>query len=62
MSLPGGPHFTKITIECLTEDLKSTMDLVSRCSDTLESFSAYCYAPGVSLVGFYKWSIPCRYL
>jgi hypothetical protein len=45
--LPGGLHFTKVTIACLNEDIRSTMELVSRCSDTLESLAIYHFTPGV---------------
>ena len=41
--LPGGLRFSKITLSCGKEDFTSTMDLVSRCSDTLESFTIYSY-------------------
>jgi hypothetical protein len=46
LDLPDGLHFTKITVECYTEDVGSIMDLVSRCSDTLESLSISYYTPG----------------
>jgi len=36
---PGGLHFSKIAVKYLDGDAKPTMDLVSRCSDTLESLS-----------------------
>ena len=35
--LPGGLHFTKIVIQLSVGDAGLMMDLVSRCSDTLES-------------------------
>ena len=38
LDLPGGLHFAKIVMNCPVEDAVSAMDLVSRCSDTLESF------------------------
>ena len=41
--LPGGLRFSKITLSCRREDFTSIMDLVSRCSDTLESFTIYCH-------------------
>ena len=34
--LPGGLHFSKITMTFPKKDAKSVTDLVSRCSDTLE--------------------------
>jgi len=49
LELPGGPHFTKITVSCLDEDVESTMSLLSRCSDTLESLSVCYYLPGIFL-------------
>ena len=39
--LPGGLRFSKMTLWC-DDDIASTMDLVSRCSATLESFGIYC--------------------
>jgi hypothetical protein len=47
LGLPDGLHFTKVTIVCLDEDVRSIMDLVSRCSDTLESLSVCYYHSGV---------------
>jgi len=42
-NLPGGLHFSKVAVRCFNEDAESTMDLVSRCSDTLESLKiSYC--------------------
>jgi hypothetical protein len=46
LDLPGGLHFAKITVKCHTGDVKPTMDLVSRCSDTLESLEVSYYTPG----------------
>lgn len=38
LDLPNGVHFRRIVVEWMVpEDAESTMDLVSRCSDTLES-------------------------
>ena len=37
LALPGGLHFTKIVIQLSIGDAGSMTDLVSRCSDTLES-------------------------
>ena len=39
LSLPGGLHFTRLTVACLTQGSKSVNDLVSRCSDTLKSIT-----------------------
>jgi hypothetical protein len=46
LDLPDGLHFAKITVECYAKDAESTMGLVSRCSDTLESLSVYCETLG----------------
>ena len=43
LDLPDGLHFANITVLCLDKDLKSTNDLVSRCSGTLESLTI-CYS------------------
>ena len=37
LELPNGLHFSKIYLWCYDEDVESMTDLVSRCSDTLES-------------------------
>jgi len=42
--LPGGLHFSKIRLSCWEEEPTSAMDLVSRCSDTLESLAVTCYS------------------
>jgi hypothetical protein len=46
LSLPGGLRFAKIDTSCLKEDVKSITDLVSRCSDTLESLKICYCIPG----------------
>ena len=46
LEIPSGLHFSKISVSCLEEDIESMMDLVSECSDTLESLSIYYYLPG----------------
>ena len=46
LSFPGGLHFANITVSCPDEDVRSTMDLVSRCSDTLESLTTDHHTPG----------------
>ena len=61
VSLPGGLHFTKISIACLKEDVESTKELVSRCSGTLEYLSVYYYVPGMSHFSPSESSIPYRY-
>ena len=43
LSLPGGIHFTRITVMCTIKVTQSISDLVSRCSHTLESLAIrYC--------------------
>jgi len=37
--LPGGLRFSNVTVSFYKEDVELIMDLVSRCSDTLESFT-----------------------
>ena len=37
LDLPGGLRFKMVVLQCPVEDAKSAMDLVLRCSDTLES-------------------------
>jgi hypothetical protein len=51
-SLPGGLHFTKITLSCLIEDLEPTANLISMCSETLEYLSVSCYLPGAFRITF----------
>jgi hypothetical protein len=46
LSLPNGLHFTKIAVR-LDKCTHSMMDLVSGCSDTLESISVSCYHLGM---------------
>jgi hypothetical protein len=60
VGLPNGLRFTKITIT-VHEDVGSITDLVSRCSDTLESLSIYRCGVGLSFFSFHEWSIPYRY-
>ena len=45
--LPGGLHFSKIMLSLYKKDATPAMDLVSRCSDTLESL----------LISFYAWGM-----
>jgi hypothetical protein len=45
---PEWLRFTEVIVTSLEEDFKSTNDLVSRCSDTLESLSVCYYAPSMS--------------
>ena len=55
LDFQGGLRFAKITVTCIGEDFGSATDLVSRCSDTLESLNVYCFLAGafhsVSLIG-----------
>jgi len=47
LDLPNGLHFTKIVLACVDEaDPKSATDLVSRCSDTLESLDVTDHLTG----------------
>ena len=46
LSLPNGLHFTKIAVR-LDEGIHSVIDLVSMCSNTLESISVFYYTPGM---------------
>ena len=45
LGFPGGLRFSGITVACFTEDFKSIMDLVSKCSDTLKSLDVFCHLP-----------------
>lgn len=45
LGLPGGLHFSRITVLCIDKDVDSTTDLLSRCSDTLK-FLKICYFTG----------------
>ena len=56
--LPSGLHFSKMKLWCDKEDGTLTMDLVSRCSATLESFSIYCHIEST----FTPASVVARYL
>ena len=48
LDLPNGLHFTKIAVESLREqEVKPTMDLVSRCADTLQSLDITYNRSGV---------------
>jgi hypothetical protein len=51
LSLPNGLHFTKITV-ALDQGIQSVVDLVSRCSYTLESINIYYSTPGMSSSAF----------
>jgi len=43
--LPSGLHFSRISMTCYDNDVELTMDLLSKCSDTLE-YLGICYRPG----------------
>ena len=61
LSIPGGIHFRKLTLECCCEeDLLATTALVRECSHTLESLSIYCNSCGTS-VRYLPASTPSPY-
>jgi hypothetical protein len=47
LDLPDGLHFTNIKMMCTAGDAGLAMDLVSRCSDTLESLCVDYSSSGV---------------
>ena len=47
LDLPGGLHFSSISITCPDTDAQSTADLVLMCSDTLKSLRISYYSSGV---------------
>ena len=47
LDLPGGLHFSSVSILCSDRDAESTARLVSRCSDTIESLFIYYDFSGV---------------
>jgi hypothetical protein len=60
LALPGGLHFTSVDLICPVEQAESAMDLVSGCSETLESLCIdYCqYDPST----FPSLPDVCQYL
>jgi hypothetical protein len=59
LDLPNGLHFKKITVSLLSlHDIGQSMNLVSRCSDTLESLSITNLLSGA----FHPISVPDRNL
>ena len=49
LALPGGLHFRKLTLSWLVmEELRWIMELVERCSDSLECFVVKCCPPCTS--------------
>jgi len=63
-SLPNGLHFTNITLRFVAGDARATVDLVSKCSDTLESLIVNCFFmlgmfPSAAVIGQYL-TAPCR--
>ena len=46
LDFPDGLHFANIMVSCFSEDSESTVDLVSRCSGTLESLRIHSFVPG----------------
>jgi hypothetical protein len=60
--LPDGLHFNKIVVKAPDEDLGPTMDLVTMCCDTLESFSiSFSFAGAFTLASVFG-PYPYRYL
>ena len=49
LDLPGGLHFSKISVDFPIEDAESTISLVSGCFDTLESLCINCIFSGALL-------------
>ena len=50
LSIPGGIHFRKLTLTWhRREDLLSILELVGKCSHTLESLDITCYQYGTSI-------------
>ena len=66
LDLPGGLHFTKITVSCPYKDLGLTTDLLSRCSDTLESLIVFNFIrsafPSASVAGKHLTARECRHI
>ena len=60
LELPSGFHFSGISVSCLKEDVESVKDLVSKCSDTLESLTIY-YIVGAIFLSACGWPISYRY-
>ena len=46
LDLPDGLRFSRISVDCPIEDAESTVDLVLRCFDTLESLCISCLFSG----------------
>jgi len=62
-SLPNGLHFTKIALRFTAGETQPTVDLVSKCSDTLESLTINCFLmmgmfPSAAVIGQYL-TAPC---
>lgn len=45
LDLPNGPHFSRITASCPVESAKLVANLISKCSDTLESLTVAFDSP-----------------
>ena len=58
LDLPDGLRFAEITVTCISKDFGSVTDLVSRCSNTLETLEIRCFLTGV----FPSASMICQYL
>ena len=52
LDLPNGLHFSKILVWCPVQDAGLAMELMARCSDTLESLRIEYYPPGVLISCF----------
>ena len=61
LSLPNGLHFAKIEMMCLVEDVGLVIDLVSRCSGTLESLYIGSFFLGAFSFGFCSWLVSYSY-
>jgi hypothetical protein len=48
LDLPNGLRFSEITVSCRVEDTDSLVDLISRCSDNLESLEIAYSSPCMS--------------
>ena len=54
LDLPDGLHFSKILVQCSIEDAGAAVDLVTRCSETLEFLAIEYYPSGVFPSSFYS--------
>ena len=63
LALPGGLHFSKLTVVCPIGDGNLSKELVSACSDTLKSLTVDFYRGAFSLLSVADQYLisPCRY-